>query len=146
MTSSLSYSFVRLVSPWNMSPVRQPMRLLDRSLKVLKRKHWLFLGLVSATQSQTVDSPTALFVSVLSDWTLQNCRGYWGLSVSTACVALSPTVCFLFCTTRGVEKLNLNKKAHSSWHFPLSLLHGTPLESYHQKQGPCSMSTSECDV
>lgn len=34
INESVSYSLVRLVSPWNMSAVRQPMRLLERSLKV----------------------------------------------------------------------------------------------------------------
>lgn len=35
---SVSYSLAKFVSPWNMFPVRQPMRLLERSLEVWKNK------------------------------------------------------------------------------------------------------------
>lgn len=50
---------MRLVNPWNMSAVRQPMRLLDRSLEVWKDKWtcWLFfLTQENSSQSQIVIS------------------------------------------------------------------------------------------
>ncbi len=71
---NLSYSLVRLVNPWNMSAVRQPMRLLDRSLKD-KGMCWLLLNQEDSSQSLRhrlwyLDSFNIHVVFVISDQTL----------------------------------------------------------------------------